>query len=153
MMYSCTHFSRIARSRYETFIFRSPQGYSVQSCLDCPDFLSFPGYIENWAGLSSGTIREVIENTEGMQTGFAEIYDKSKGPITSETAEFLVNEYQRLSQAVADGTYSRKPQDGTYSGYIYGDYFLIGSYFIRRCHTACSILRTWQNVWSKKRII
>lgn len=77
----------------------------------------------------AGAIREVIGNTEGMQTGFAEIYDKVKGPITNETAAFLVGEYQRLSQAVADGTYSRKPQEGTYSGYIYGDYFLIGSYF------------------------
>lgn len=77
----------------------------------------------------SGAIREVIGNTEGMQAGFAEIYNKAKGPITSETAEFLVNEYQRLSQAVADGTYSRKRQEGTYSGYVYGDYYLLGSYF------------------------
>lgn len=77
----------------------------------------------------SGAIREVIGNTEGMQAGFAEVYDKTKGPITSETAEFLVNEYQRLSQAVADGTYSRNLQEGTYSGYIYGDYYLLGSYF------------------------
>ena len=77
----------------------------------------------------AGEIREVIGNTEGMQAGFAEIYDKVKGPITNETAAFLVGEYRRLSQAVADGTYSRKPQEGTYSGYIYGDYFLIGSYF------------------------
>lgn len=77
----------------------------------------------------SGAIREVIGNTEGMQAGFAEIYDKTKGPITSETAEFLVNEYQRLSQAVVDGTYSRKLQEGTYSGYTYGDYYLLGSYF------------------------
>lgn len=77
----------------------------------------------------SGAIREVIGNTEGMQAGFAEVYDKTKGPITSETAEFLVNEYQRLSQAVADGTYSRNLQEGTYSGYIYGDYYLFCSYF------------------------
>ena len=77
----------------------------------------------------TGSIREVIGNTEGMQAGFAEIYDKVKGPITNETAAFLVGEYQRLSRTVADGTYSRKPQEGTYSGYIYGDYFLIGSYF------------------------
>ncbi len=77
----------------------------------------------------SGMIREVIGNTEGMHNGFAAIYDKVKGPVTDETAGFLVGEYERLSQAVADGTYSRKPQKGTYSGYIYGDYFLISSYF------------------------
>lgn len=77
----------------------------------------------------AGDIREVLGNTGGMQAGFAEIYDKVDGPITDETAGFLVSEYQRLSQTVADGTYSRKPQEGTYSGYIYGDYFLISSYF------------------------
>lgn len=77
----------------------------------------------------AGAIREVVGNTEGMQAGFAEIYDKVNGPITQETAGFLAGEYKRLSQAVADGTYSRKPQEGTYSGYIYGDYYLIGSYF------------------------
>ncbi len=77
----------------------------------------------------AGAIREVIGNTEGMQAGFAEIYDKVYGPITNKTAGFLVGEYQRLSQAVADGTYSRKPQEDTYSGYIFGDYFLISSYF------------------------
>lgn len=76
----------------------------------------------------SGAIREVVGNTQGMQAGFSEIYDKVKGPITQETAGFLVGEYRRLSQAVADGTYSRKPQDGTYSGYIFGDYYLIASY-------------------------
>lgn len=77
----------------------------------------------------AGAIREVIENTEGMRAGFTELYAKSKGPITNETAGFLVGEYQRLSQVVADGTYSRQPQEGTYSGYIFGDYYLIGSYF------------------------
>lgn len=77
----------------------------------------------------AGAIREVIGNTEGMRAGFTEIYAKSKGPITNETAGFLVGEYQRLSQAVADGTYSHEPQEGTYSGYIFGDYYLVGSYF------------------------
>lgn len=82
-----------------------------------------------WQDYRAGAIREVIGNTGGMQAGFAEIYDRVNGPITKENAEFLAGEYQRLSRAVADGTYSRRPQAGTYSGYIYGDYFLIGSYF------------------------
>lgn len=77
----------------------------------------------------AGAIREVIANTEGMRAGFTELYAKSKGPITNETAGFLVGEYQRLSQEVADGTYSHEPQEGTYSGYIFGDYYLVGSYF------------------------
>lgn len=77
----------------------------------------------------AGAIREVIGNTEGMRAGFAELYDKSKGPVTNETAGFLVDEFQRLSRTVADETYSHEPQEGTYSGYIFGDYYLIGSYF------------------------
>lgn len=80
----------------------------------------------------AGKIREVIGNTEGMQVGFAELYDRVKGPITKETAAFLAGEYRRLSRAVADGTYSRRPQEGTYSGYIYGDYYLVAAYFYPR---------------------
>lgn len=77
----------------------------------------------------AGAIREVIGNTEGMRAGFAELYTKSKGPITNETAGFLAGEFQRLSRTVADETYSHEPQEGTYSGYIFGDYYLIGAYF------------------------
>ena len=42
---------------------------------------------------------------------------------------FLTSEYQRLDDLTADGTYSREPQEGTYSGYIFGDYYLLHSYF------------------------
>lgn len=77
----------------------------------------------------SGGIREIMGNTAEMENAFSEIYSHSRGPITLETAGFVVSEYQRLSALVADGTYSREYQKGTYSGYIFGDYYLFGAYF------------------------
>ena len=56
-------------------------------------------------------------------------YERIKGPITEETVRFLTSEYQRLDALTADGTYSREPQEETYSGYIFGDYYLLHSYF------------------------
>ena len=77
----------------------------------------------------SGGIREIMGNTVEMENAFSEIYSRSRGPITSETAGFVVSEYQRLSTLVADRTYSHEYQEGTYSGYIFGDYYLFGAYF------------------------
>lgn len=78
-----------------------------------------------------GGIREVAGMSAGQRTGFATIYEKAKGPLTNENAGFVAGEYQRLSGEVADGTYSHAPQEGTYSGYIYGDYYLLGKYFYK----------------------
>ena len=64
-----------------------------------------------------------------MKTGYDNIYEQIKGPITEETVSFITSEYQRLDGLTADGTYSREPQEGTYSGYIFGDYYLLHSYF------------------------
>ena len=77
----------------------------------------------------SGEIKPVAANTSGMQAGYNEIYEKVKGEITEKTVSFVTSEYQRLDKLTADGTYSRKPQEGTYSGYIFGDYYLFHSYF------------------------
>lgn len=77
----------------------------------------------------SGGIREIEGHTAEMKNAFSEIYNRSRGPITSETAGFVVSEYQRLSALVADRTYSREYQEGTYSGHIFGDYYLFGAYF------------------------
>ena len=81
------------------------------------------------ADYRAGEIRPVAANTSGMQTGYNTIYERIKGPITEETVRFLTSEYQRLDDLTADGTYSREPQEGTYSGYIFGDYYLLHSYF------------------------
>lgn len=77
----------------------------------------------------AGEIRPVAANTSGMKTGYDKIYEQIKGPITEETVSFITSEYQRLDGLTADGTYSREPQEGTYSGYIFGDYYLLHSYF------------------------
>ena len=81
------------------------------------------------ADYHAGEIRPVAANTSGMQAGYDTIYERIKGPITEETVRFLTSEYQRLDALTADGTYSREPQEETYSGYIFGDYYLLHSYF------------------------
>ena len=81
------------------------------------------------ADYHAGEIRPVAANTSGMKTGYDKIYEQIKGPITEETVSFITSEYQRLDGLTADGTYSREPQEGTYSGYIFGDYYLLHSYF------------------------
>ena len=81
------------------------------------------------ADYHAGEIRPVAANTSGMQAGYDTIYERIKGPITEEPVRFLTSEYQRLDALTADGTYSREPQEGTYSGYIFGDYYLLHSYF------------------------
>ncbi len=77
----------------------------------------------------AGEIREVAANTAGMQIAYAKLYDRVKGQMTSDTVGFIVSEEERLSALMADGTYSREWQDDTYSGYYFGDYFLIHKYF------------------------
>ena len=67
------------------------------------------------ADYHAGEIRPVAANTSGMQAGYDTIYERIKGPITEETVRFLTSEYQR--------------QEETYSGYIFGDYYLLHSYF------------------------
>ncbi len=77
----------------------------------------------------AGKILPVVANTDGMQAGYCEIYEQSKGQLTEETVSYITSEYRRLKELTADGTYSREPMEGTYSGYIFGDYYLIHSYF------------------------
>jgi len=59
------------------------------------------------------------------------MYDKVSGKLTADKARFVVSEYRRLDAMVADGTYSREKQEGTYTGYIWGDYVFITKYFYR----------------------
>jgi len=62
---------------------------------------------------------------------YQEMYDKVSGKLTADKARFVVSEYRRLDAMVADGTYSREKQEGTYTGYIWGDYVFITKYFYR----------------------
>ena len=81
------------------------------------------------ADYRAGEIRPVAANTGGMQAGYSAIYEQAKGPISEETVRFITSEAKRLEELTADGTYSRKPQEGTYSGYIFGDYYLFHGTF------------------------
>lgn len=77
----------------------------------------------------AGEIRPVAANVGGMQSGYSQIYKRVCGPITEKTAGFVSSEYQRLTALTADGTYSRDRQKGTYSGYLFGDFYLFHKYF------------------------
>lgn len=62
--------------------------------------------------------------------GSNKIYNIIKGKVTNDKAEFLINNYDRLSRIVDEDTYSKKGnQEGTYTGYIYGDYSEFGEYY------------------------
>ena len=77
----------------------------------------------------AGDIRPVAGNVSSMQTGYSQIYDQVRGTITEETAGFVAVNYQRLNELISDGTYSRERQTDTYSGYLYGDFYLFHKYF------------------------
>lgn len=77
----------------------------------------------------AGEIRPIAANTAGMQNAYRQVYEQTRGPITKETVGFVTSEYHRLSELTADGTYSREPQAGTYSGYLFGDFYLLHKYF------------------------
>lgn len=51
------------------------------------------------------------------------------GPLTTEKAKFVNEEYNRLSSLTADGTYKNKQFDNTYTGGIFNDYVMISKYF------------------------
>ncbi len=51
------------------------------------------------------------------------------GPLTTEKARFVYEEYERLSSLTTDGTFRNKQFDNTYTGYIYSDYRMIAQYF------------------------
>lgn len=77
----------------------------------------------------AGKILPIAGNNTDMQNAYKQIYELSCGPITKETASFVTSEYQRLSDLTADGTYSHERVDGTYSGYLFGDFYLFHKYF------------------------
>lgn len=57
------------------------------------------------------------------------MHEKLDGPLTTDHARFVIDEYNRLNSLVADGTYSREYQQDSYTGYIWGDYAMITKYF------------------------
>ncbi len=74
-----------------------------------------------------------IENGLNNPTpGGEKIYEEIKGNVTNEKAQFLISRYEELTQIVSAGNYSTSGnQEGTYTGYIYGDYSEFGTYYER----------------------
>ena len=128
-MCSCTPFSSQVRDRYEFSLFGGQKRHPAALYTDCAGAVPVSEYGQNYCRLSHRRDTAVAANTSGMQAGYDTIYERIKGPITEEIVRFLTSEYQRLDALTADGTYSREPQEGTYSGYIFGDYYLLHSYF------------------------
>ena len=81
------------------------------------------------ADYRAGKIRPIAANNTDMQSAYGQIYERARGPVTAETIGFITSEYQRLRNLTADGTYSRERTNGTYSGYLFGDFYLLHKYF------------------------
>ncbi len=81
------------------------------------------------ADYRAGEIRPIAANNDDMQNAYSQIYERARGPVTAETIGFITSEYHRLRNLTADGTYSRERTKGTYSGYIFGDFYLLHKYF------------------------
>lgn len=65
-----------------------------------------------------------IATSQDIQVeGTEKIYDKIKGNVIDEKAQFLIENYNRLSEIVDTDNYSKEGnQKRTYTGYIFGDY-------------------------------
>ncbi|MEN6315443.1 MAG: hypothetical protein ABFD25_14500 [Clostridiaceae bacterium] len=57
------------------------------------------------------------------------MHKKLDGVLSSEKADFVINENKRLKSLISDGTYSREYQPDSYTGYFWGDYVMINKYF------------------------
>lgn len=75
-------------------------------------------------------IYDIKKSLDYPIVGSEKIYNIVKGNVTNDKAEFLINNYDRLSRIVEEDTYSKEGnQEGTYTGYIYGDYSEFGEYY------------------------
>ena len=81
------------------------------------------------ADYRAGEIRPIAANNDDMQNAYSQIYERARGPVTEETIGFITSEYHRLRNLTADGTYSRERTKDTYSGYLFGDFYLLHKYF------------------------
>lgn len=57
------------------------------------------------------------------------MHEQLDGPLTTEKAKFVNDEYERLSSLTMDGTFSKQKSEDTYTGYVYSDYRMIAQYF------------------------
>lgn len=62
--------------------------------------------------------------SDELYTPRKNLYNAVKGRLTKESVIYIDEKYGELSEKVETGNYSTEYTDGTYSGYIFGDYNL-----------------------------
>ncbi|MFD2117265.1 hypothetical protein ACFSTH_13100 [Paenibacillus yanchengensis] len=78
-----------------------------------------------------GLMEYFMPHTQEFETEwtfYEEMHQKLDGKITNERAQYVVDEYSRLRELVANRAYSREYQPDTYTGYIWTDYMMITKY-------------------------
>lgn len=68
-------------------------------------------------------------DTKRQWKGYYELHNKLDGKLTKEKINFIIEENNRLDKIISEGTYSKKYQKDSYTGYIFGDMYLINKYF------------------------
>lgn len=59
-----------------------------------------------------------------------QIYEQIRGAWEYENIQFVIDTYEAAEQIVAGGSFSTEPdQEGTYTGYIFGDFSLFGEFY------------------------
>lgn len=69
------------------------------------------------------------ESTLNQWNFYEKMHEKLDGELTSEKISFVTREINKLSEIVEQGIYSTEYQEDTYTGYTYGDYYMIKRYF------------------------
>lgn len=67
--------------------------------------------------------------TEGDWKFYHHMHKQLDGPLTTEKAQFVNEEYERLSSLTMDRTFTNKQFENTYTGNIFSDYRMIATYF------------------------
>lgn len=74
--------------------------------------------------------RKAKGNSKEFNSAREQIYSQVCGEFKIENLEFVIDTYEAAAQAVNSGSYSTEPnQEGTYTGYIFGDYSLFGEFY------------------------
>lgn len=96
-----------------------------------------------------GAVTEISTDTAGMKAGYQNLHNKLDGKITVNKVKFVIEEESRLNALTADNTYSRSYQPDTYTGYLFGDYYLIRKYFYQPMQYAALYTSNMEEILKK----
>lgn len=71
------------------------------------------------------------EYTKSRWDFYKNMHEKVDGPLTLDKVRFIIDENKRLENITQDGTFSKEYQKDSYTGYIWGDYTMINTYFYK----------------------